>query len=384
MRLHWFFHRCGGHKSIGYAVVWCGLAGGACPTATVPLLRLRRQPLVKICEMLTPLVSRISCVLITLVILTQATLVRADVWKLQPKDRFSIETTLERSTSIRIGDGESETSKQTWQLQVEYTVTRLRNAETTFSVGLVDIRKNGQALGEADRQRVELLRQIRAKIVVDAAGAVSRISGYQDFVRRLAGVDDMVGRLLAETYPESVFTSWLQQPLWLASKDLTSGPDASWECMDEFGLGQLGSLRTIVTCHVDNVEEQTVTVGIQGEPRFVAPSPLPPASRAATFSDVQIKDMVLKGHGTAVLPLSEEAGDKSAEGAKRSRPVQRPWFDELIVTREVSGSATLTTGSQSRPFEFQQSQTQTSRLMPNFDLRANRFPVQIPLLNRKR
>mgnify|MGYP006928161224 CR=1 FL=1 len=289
---------------------------------------------------------------------------QSTVWGLQPDDRFSVETTIDRETVIHLADNAPVNSTSKEQLELEYLVWRVTPAETMMQVRVVRflrIGKSGDAFTDSMfDQRLQVLERIPIMIAVDPHGVVTNMSGYRESLKQFAGPDQNMLQLLQEACPQESFASWISRPFWMTQPDNDDDDGETWERIDQLSLGLMGGLRTVATCRIDSQENNSAKVVVSGTARQIAP--LPPdrdaSPRSVSFTAVKVTAESFSGEGRMLLP--EQAVDDDPNPVKL-----QPWFASLTLNWSVTGEANVVSGGRSQKVAFQHRQKQTSQLQPN-------------------
>ena len=306
------------------------------------------------------------------------------IWGLSPGNTFTIETTIERQTTMQINGGREATSKVTEQLQMEYVVNSIRPTGIVFEVNVVKANRSGSKEPEvtesSPNDQLESLKNFSAFILVAPDGVVTNIARRLDSLRLLAGPEPLGMDLLATACSEKVMISWLSYPFWMTPTTEKPEQGTEWQRADELSLGLMGSLRTMVTCTVDMVDGQRIDLKISGDGRHVAEVTNDKSENLLQFANVEAAVESFSGAGQMVLP--EVSVIKPEDGEPEEL---RPWFENLTLEWQIKGKATVTSASSEREVSFRQTRKQTSRLLPGYRVGTRRmFPVEELLLDQPR
>lgn len=309
---------------------------------------------------------------------TDTTIAQPPVWGLRPPDRFTVETTIDQTTTVTLEGSKPVTTSKTEKLRVEYRVQRNFPAETLFYVVVTAAESDASP---SDLQKLKVLEQLSAGLAVDKAGIVRNIDGHRELLRRIGDVDSNVTKFLEYTYPQEVYSAWLGRPFWLATSTEPPEKGAAWERIDNLSLGMMGSFRTIAECQVSEIEDNMATVTISGKGRHVSPPPAgQPPSQSVAFHDIDVTMKSFSGSGKMWLPPTPEEESED----KRPPSEIRPGFESLTLQWEFEGSAKVKAGTKTVAVTFSESQKQTALLLPGYSIGTQRglreygLPLSIP------
>ena len=294
------------------------------------------------------------------------------IWGLFYRNYFTVETTIDRTTTVTIDDGKPIINKSREVLQVRYDVRRLRPTEVVLLATIQKCRRipltGGDAATEAEKARRQSaaaderltarLEKLEFEVHVSPDGGVNEIKVPAEFYRQLDAARLSSQSVLQSTLTKATISSWLARPFWMVTEVGRYESENEWQQIDEVSMGLLGQIRTLVTCAVTDVEEQKATVAISGKSRHINPVNLDGNSGQIAFADLQV---TAQFEGDAVMIRESDQIDERTE-----RPAQRPWFESMTLRWNVEGQTVARTQNGGRRIAFQQQRTESSRLLPDY------------------
>jgi len=307
------------------------------------------------------------------------------LWGLHTGNQFTVETTVERATTLQIDGGAQITTNVKELIELVYTVNNVRPTGIVFEIRIAKAIRLGKSGREASDntadQQLESLKAFSAFILVAPNGVVTNISRRFDSLRQLADSDPLSLDLLSGICTDNVMTSWFGYPFWMSAPEDKRQEAAEWQQLDELSLGLMGSCRTIVTCTIESVEDQQLGVKIAGTSRHIPY--LAAANDSSTllkFNNVEATVERFEGSGKMIVP--KPAAGKPTED---DRNELRPWFENLTLEWLITGKATVAATAQEKVLTFRQTRKQTSRLLPDYSVGQRRLvPTDELFMNRPR
>lgn len=308
---------------------------------------------------------RLTVAAIVVTVGTLPVAAQSSVWELQPPDRFSVETTIDRETTVQIDSGKEYTSTTKEKVGISYRVLRRLTTGISIQVDVTSVVRVGSS-GQPSQdkladQRLRELENFSGVLLVAADGTVTNVPGRRESLRQLAGSDPLGMDVLSASCPEPVFISWFGHPFWMTAPAEKREAGSSWDRVDEISLGLMGRLRTIATCEIDEVIDGTAVVKISGSSRQVPNVDIGAAGTGELlrFQDLQATVDEFGGTGRMVLPLTQPT-EKEKVGTAQTR---RPWFESLTLEYKLSGQATIVSGGKESKLSFRQTRKEVSRLL---------------------
>lgn len=315
-------------------------------------------------------VCQICCLCLALTALAAPYQAQKTVWGLFYRNYFSVETTIDRTTTITIDDGAPVVTSSREVVLVRYEVRRLRPTEVTLDAIIVKCRRvplttplgaasTAETTDETDDPATRNLENLRFEIRVSPDGGLNGIQVPPEMARQLDGGSQSAQSILRSTLPEATIASWLARPFWMTVEDDKFAAEAEWQQIDEVSLGLMGQIRTLVTCRIDDIAEQKATVTITGKSRHITPARFSRSSGTLAFQDVKMESSEFAG--TAVMIRRGEIIDERTE-----QPRQRPWLESMKLNWTVKGTAVASVNGSEKAVAFSQKRTESARILPDF------------------
>lgn len=307
------------------------------------------------------------------------------IWGLFYRNYFTVETTIDRTTTVTIDDGVPLVNKSREVLQIRYDVRRLRPTEVMLLATIQKCRRvplpdtddpsgNGNvtpqdaaggqdtnANASAERPQTSRLEKLAFEIHISPDGGINDIKIPAEFYRQLDATRLSSQSVLQSALTEATISSWLARPFWMVTAPGSYEPEHEWQQIDEVSMGLLGQIRTLVNCTITDVEEQTAAVSITGKSRHISPVRLDGDRGQIAFADLDVTAAEFDGEAV-MIRQSDEIDERT------QRPVERPWFESMTLRWNVEGSTVAKTQNGGRRIVFQQQRTESSRLLPDFYL----------------
>ena len=307
------------------------------------------------------------------------------VWDLQAGDRFSVETVIERETTVQLDESQPNTVSSKERFVLHYRMQGIRATQAVFEVKfvsceLLDSGPDGHA-ADGSGSASEKLKGISFVIRVAPDGVVDPVTDFDGILRSLSGVDERAEKSLRRLFSEQAFRTFVSLPFWVArpATESNEGPD-KWERVAETSLGPFGAMRHLVTISEDGEKD----LRIVAEHRHI------PGSGSSLNEDLQFDEVsagISEFSGSATLAGPADAVDgqnpddkegPDDEEAREPQIVARggsaPPFEQIRLEMTIDGESALTIGSRQRVVSFSQKHRQTCRLLPGGWLRAPRIP----------
>ncbi|MCR9197974.1 MAG: hypothetical protein NXI04_04990 [Planctomycetaceae bacterium] len=295
------------------------------------------------------------------------------IWGLFYRNYFTVETTIDRTTTVTIDDGKPIVNKSREVLQVRYDVRRLRPTEVVLLATIQKCRRipvtDGEAQTESQSARTQItaaderltarLEKLEFEVHISPDGGINDIKVPAEFYRQLDAARLSSQSVLQSTLTKATISSWLARPFWMVTDVGRYESDNEWQQIDEVSMGLLGQIRTLVTCAVTDVEEQKASVAITGKSRHISPVNLSAENGQIAFTDLKVTASDFDGE--AVMIRESDQIDERTE-----RPAQRPWFESMTLRWNVEGETRARTQNGGRRIVFQQKRTESSRLLPDY------------------
>lgn len=297
------------------------------------------------------------------------------LWELQRGNRFIVETTTDRISTIEVAQEGALQSSTTDRLTLEYSVEDISMAgDVRFRVRVLASERDSKAGGLSQSQNpaeVASLEGLTVRMLVARDGIVDRVPDFRRALVRLAGQNPDSQRLLQQTCFEETFKSWFGRPFWLCLPDEERESGVTWQRTDDISLGLLGSLRVIVTCTIDSLDNpESATVRVTGTGRHVArmTDEEPAAADAILFQNVSATLDDLTGRGEMNWAVSAK---------ESSLRTSRPAFESLTLEIKMSGSAEVVSGGRTLPVTWSLVETESTRLLKYESVLSN-FQLPFP------
>ena len=311
--------------------------------------------------------NRLFLAAMTVLLLPSSVPAQTTVWGLQRNDRFSVETVIERETTVQLGEGPQSVSTSRDSLVFEYIVVDiLRGGDIAVQVRVTraDRDPDGQsgAAGNSLARQLALLRNLKVTLVIDADGVVKSVPDYRESLSRLADANQSGRQLASDSIPEEVVATWFGHPFWMTLPQGKRENGTRWERIHQTSLGQLGALRTVATCAVDSVEDAAMTgITVSGDSRYLTPDSADDDT-ADLLNFVGAKAAMESFSGTGSIIVTDNSEDDEQPVTEK----KRPQFEKLSLEFSCSGTATVRSGGTETTLRFQQQQKQSSRLLPGY------------------
>lgn len=298
-------------------------------------------------------------------------------WGLQRQDRFSIETVIQRETSLKLDDSRAQVYSTQDTLVLEYQVqNELPGGDLAIRVSVKTAERDSDAAVASDgvSRQMGLLRDLAVVIVVDPDGNIKSIPGFREALNKLADIHGASRSILNSSVSQDVFAAWLNQPFQV------TGIRGEWEVgseaqfLHQLTLGPWGAIRTVGTAKVESIDEGMASLQITGNARHVPPTAPADNGPAAPIrvSDVKVQIEEFSGSARAIPRnlKADNAEDADAtpqdDRPEAAQPVrERPPFESSTLTILCSGDARVSSGGTEQQLHFEHRQIQTSRLLPN-------------------
>lgn len=305
---------------------------------------------------------------------------KGPLWGLTYSNSFSVETTVERTTTVKIGDGPESVHQSTETIVVEYRMAAIQQSEIALRATIASCNRSGesssQPFGQLAAQQIGICKGLQVYLNLDADGVVTSITqGSATGARVLAGGPGEDSDLLAACWNDRVIGSWLGRPFWCGLKPDEWKQEATWEHTDDVSLGLLGQLRNIVTCTMKEVTDDKAEVLITGNARHIPLTSLNwPEAAPLKLGDVTVSVDQFSGSAKMIRPKKPVALD--AQNSRFSPPPSlRPLFDSLLLSWKISGETKIKVGDSERPVVFNQQRKERSRLLPGYQIGQPRMAL---------
>ena len=307
-------------------------------------------------------------------------LAQQPLWGMSYGNRFSVETTVERTTKVSIGGSTERVHRSTETTIVQYSLAAMQQSEVALKAKVLSCRRSGDspnaALDQLAGQQIGLCEGLQVYVNIDADGVVTGITpGGASGSRVLAGGTGENKDLMAACWNERVIGSWLGRPFWCSLPLEKWQAETSWEHTDEVSIGLLGQVRNIVSCTISKATDETAEVLISGNARHIPmPRQITSGSSLLQFEDISVSVDKFSGSAKMIQPKQTEQQD----GPPAAPANQRPWFDSLSLDWQIRGEATIAVGDEKRTLVFSQDRTERSRLLPGYQMGRPQmvFPTQ--------
>lgn len=303
------------------------------------------------------------------------------LWGMSYGNTFSVETTVERTSKVTIGDGAEKVHRSTETIVVQYRLAAMQQSEIALQARIVSCRRSGDSpngsLDQLAERQIGLIEGSQVFLSIDADGVVTGITlGEASGSRVLAGGTGDGKDLMSACWNDKVIGSWLGRPFWCGLPAEKWETDATWERTDEISVGLLGQVSNIVTCTISKATDETAEVSISGNARH-----RPMLGKTTSDSTLlQFKEVTLtvdKFSGSAkMIKAKQPDKQKAPEATPAAETPKRPWFDSLNLQWQISGEAKVSIGDEERPVVFSQERTERSRLLPGYRIGRPEFMLQ--------
>lgn len=289
------------------------------------------------------------------------------LWGMTYGSQFTVATTIERVTEVKIGDGQPKKQSTTEQIEIQYALRFARPTGVTMTATVIKCERTGDPenskLGQMAKQQLGLLKGFKTEFVVDSDGNITAMEGSLQALQRLTDGSSESRKLVASCFSDEVVKSWLARPFWLSLPVDEWEPEAKWDQTNDLSLGFLGQLRTVATCEMTDIKDNTATINISGTSRHISPT-LAPRKPNSIVEFQKPTATVEEFSGTATMIQAEEPTDINSQLEERGRPL----FEKLDLKWTISGDATLNIGNEKKQVTFQQTRKESSVLLPNYTL----------------
>lgn len=238
-----------------------------------------------------------------LAVLTWATAVSATqqpgarqsfAWNFRVGEQFQLETTTELKQTIKVTNQEAFQQEQRLTLVSNYVVAQKDNDSCALEQTIVSIKVQNPT-GGAPGKFYQQLEGSKLRLTLTNKNRELRLDGYEDMLKKVAGDDPNVRRVVQALLPEETLRRSLEESFaFLPPESIALGE--SWERKLVASLGPLGTLNIVNTY----TYEKTEMDGNQSLHRF---SVKPKITYSLPKSD------------STGLPFQVTGGDLRAEGA---------------------------------------------------------------------
>lgn len=287
------------------------------------------------------------------------------LWGMTYGSEFTVATTIERVTEVKIGDGATYEHATTEQIEILYTLRYVRPTGVVMTAVVTKCGRTGDSgndrLKQLTKQQLGLFKGFQARLTVNVDGVVKDITEAEQSLQQLTDGSSDSKELMEACCPEPVLRSWLGRPFWMSLPAEKWETEAAWDQTDDLSLGFLGQIRSIVTCKMTNIQDNTATVDISGTTRHVPPLQVP--TRKSSVIEFQKPTVAVEEFsGSAKMIRSEDTPDVGS----RLNASGRPLFEQLDLKWIISGEALLKIGNVQKPMTFRQTRKESSTLLPAF------------------
>ncbi len=301
------------------------------------------------------------------------------LWGLRARDRFVSNLKIVKETEVTIGDQLPVTSSTLDEVEIEYTVAQILNADDALIVARVlsVSRETGAGSSgslQSSAAAVQILEDATIVFHVDSEGEVTRInpSDRDTIFAGISNMDTTTTGLLQDACPDEVIGDWFGRVFWIAASEEKIRKGAAWQSSGQMALGGFGTLRATAEFTPGKYTDGFTSVAIKGSGQFV---PLVvPESRTSKRQSV-LKDFTveLDEYSGKARMFSEKAGLDN-----ESPPQMHPAFGSMELTTRIHGKG-ISTAAIPQAVTFRQTQNQTWILTkPTPGLGSFQFDIPIP------
>ena len=287
------------------------------------------------------------------------------LWGMTYGSQFTVATTIERVTEVKIGDGVTQKQATIEQIEILYTLRYVRPTGVVMTAVVTKCGRTGDTgntrLKQLATQRLGLFKGFHARLTVNVDGVVTDITEAEQSLQQLTDGSSDSNKLMEACCPEPVLRSWLGRPFWMSLPAEKWETEAAWDQSDDLSLGFLGQIRSVVTCQMTDVRDNTATVDISGTTRHIPPL-LIPTGKNSVIEFQKPTVAVEEFSGSAKMIRSEDTPD----GGSRLNASGRPLFEQLDLKWIFSGETLLKIGNAQKPMTFRQTRKESSTLLPAF------------------
>ena len=315
-----------------------------------------------------------------IVILVPFTIVSAadTLWGLQVGDLFSVETTIETRTTLTLGEAEPQTDHSTARFVIQYRIDAVRPESTVARVTITeaDHVSGGDEDDATERHSAIRLTKIPILVTLDANGVVSNVVGVDAVFEQLSNADERSMKRLRHVLTEDSIATWIATPFWVTpptAKADTTEKSASWQRIGDTTLGLFGKVRSILTFESKDTSEVDQKLVVSANMRHLTSAASADTNARLRVSDIRADVTDFSGHAQLKreqeLAISDKADESPLPNISR-----RPWFESLSLQWTVEGGAKISSQSDFHNLKFRQTRSQTSKLLPGYQMRVRFFP----------
>lgn len=281
----------------------------------------------------------------------------AALWGMRTGDAFVLRVAISKRTSVSLDGAEPQIVETRDRFELSYRVTDVpatgdvtlvvtaRRAEREATAGL-----SGRSAPTVEASRY--LADVRVGLRLDSEGNLLETSerDWEKTLSIFSGMDHSTGRLMRDTCPSDVASSWFARPFWVVGRaEDVSGGIRTIERPDVIPVGPYGILRLDVEISADDEQTPSGVRRISGKGRYV---PLVISDVISESSFPQLSEMNIE--------MTEFAGKARTTSALSEQRRSVPPFHSMELSYRIQGTGTLKLPGNltSQKMEFSQQQQQ--------------------------
>ncbi len=306
------------------------------------------------------------------------------VWGLRSGDRFVVSVFVVKQTEATIDNKVSTTSDSRDRFEIEYRVAEVLKSGDALVLARLrkarrDTNESTSELLQQTAQSTRALEDVKIRFQIDPSGEISEISvrDREAAVATLSSLDPTAGRILRESCPDEIISSWFGRPFWFVrnaqnDKDKPQQEIEFPQRTDFLAVGPFGLIRTTIGVLASDDANEKDSLLISGTGRF-APLVVPEATQSSTM--IPLSDVVAELDefaGKARLANIEATGKPGQATGTGLR------FQSMELNIRIHGTAKLLISAEgtSQELSFRQTQMQSWILTEHSFRRA---PVEITI-----
>jgi Family of unknown function (DUF6263) len=208
-------------------------------------------------------------------------------WKFKEGDKFYVEDVATTKTNVTVLSMQVKEESKTTTV-TSYTVKKV-TADTVVlaqTIENVDIDAQGQ-LGGLAGKIVEKMKGATFTVHMTPAGKVTKLEGYKEFAKKLAGDDGDTGKIVAALFTEDLFKASAEQAFSMTPPSAVKKGD-TWKQESKIPVLGLGDFKTVSEYTYNGKGESGEMIGVKQQLTYAAP-------KAGKFLDIlEIKKGNLK------------------------------------------------------------------------------------------
>ena len=220
----------------------------------------------------SPVLALVVLLLLSIPVHAQVTL----AWKFEEGATLFIENTEIQKMSLVYVDNKTKQDKKTKQETATTTITSLKVLKNTalgtnleFTIESMKVKVDGkEAAGDA--KRAERIKGSVFTVTLNPAGKITKLEGYEDYIKKLADGDEAEERVARAAFPEEALRKSLEEPFnFLPARPVDKGD--TWKQDAVVRMGLFGSFKVVKTYAYKGKEEGGEAIAFSSVMNYVAP-----------------------------------------------------------------------------------------------------------------